>query len=112
MKHYWAQFEFAKSRGQIHFHLVGIIEGSTNPGGIQHQLFINKENRSLQAKILADWARTTFNMTAETKSLENHTEKDKKLPCSVYLSQSLNIEDDQQNLLHFYQIHNCSDYCL
>jgi hypothetical protein len=44
-KFYWGRFEFAKSRGQIHLHLVGIIKGSTTPGGIQHQLFINKENR-------------------------------------------------------------------
>jgi hypothetical protein len=26
IKHYWGQFEFAKSRGQIHLHLIGITD--------------------------------------------------------------------------------------
>jgi hypothetical protein len=26
IKHYWARFEFAKSRGQIHLHLLGITD--------------------------------------------------------------------------------------
>jgi hypothetical protein len=44
MKHFWGRMEFSKLRGQIHIHLVGIIEGATKPGGIQHQMFIHREN--------------------------------------------------------------------
>ncbi len=39
IKHFWGRMEFSKLRGQIHIHLVGIIEGATRPGGIQHQMF-------------------------------------------------------------------------
>jgi len=49
--------EFSKLRGQIHIHLVGIIEGATKPGGIQHQMFIHRENTPKQAQILAEWAK-------------------------------------------------------
>jgi hypothetical protein len=29
IKHYWGRFEFAKSRGQIHLHLLGITDDAT-----------------------------------------------------------------------------------
>jgi len=38
IKHYWGRFEFAKSRGQIHLHLLGIVEDAAKPEGIYEQL--------------------------------------------------------------------------
>jgi len=57
MKHYWGRMEFSKLRGQIHIHLIGIIERATTPGDIQHQMFIHRENTPKQAQILAEWAK-------------------------------------------------------
>jgi len=68
---YWGRFEFAKSRGQIHIHLVAILKDATKPGGIQFQLFLFKWNKLKQAEILANWARETFNMTAELSAYDS-----------------------------------------
>jgi hypothetical protein len=110
MKHYWGRMEFSKLRGQIHIHLVGIIEGATELGGIQYQMFIHRENASKQVQILAEWARKTFNLTAE---IEDGTEE--RLidsPCSQKLSECTNVFTDGVDLCHFCQLHQCSDYCL
>jgi hypothetical protein len=39
IRHYWGRFEFAKSRGQIHLHLLGITNDATGPQGIYTKLF-------------------------------------------------------------------------
>jgi hypothetical protein len=59
------RLEFSKGRGQIHLHLVGIIDGVTQEGGIQSLMHMYREDIMKQAQILADWVRTTFIMTAE-----------------------------------------------
>jgi len=70
-KYYWGRFEFAKSRGQIHIHLVAILKDATKPGGIQFQLYTFKGNKLKQAEILANWARETSNMTAELPACDS-----------------------------------------
>ncbi|MFO0446435.1 MAG: hypothetical protein ACK51L_02090 [bacterium] len=102
--------EFSKLRGQIHIHLVGIIKGATKLGGIQYQMFIHRENASKQVQILAEWARKTFNLTAE---IEDGTEE--RLidsPCSQRFSECMNVFTDAVDLCHFCQLHQCRDYCL
>ena len=55
----------------IHIHLVAILKDATKPGGIQFQLFLFKWNKLKQAEILANWARETFNMTAELSAYDS-----------------------------------------
>jgi len=114
IKHYWGRFEFAKSRGQIHIHLVGIIEDATKPGGIQYQLFKFNGDNLKQAEILANWSRETFNMTAEVAEIESITPEDsvKSSPCSIRFSETVDMIQDGAELSNFCQIHKCSDYCL
>jgi len=117
IKHFWGRMEFSKLRGQIHIHLVGIIEGATRPGGIQHQMFIHKGDVMKQTKILAEWARKTFNLSAEIdENLINNAvakhEKTKESPCSKRLSECTDLQMDCAELCSFCQMHSCSDYCL
>ena len=44
IKHYWGRFEFAKSRGQIHLHLLGITSDALGKNGIQTKLYKAKNN--------------------------------------------------------------------
>ncbi len=117
IKHFWGRMEFSKLRGQIHIHLVGIIEDATRPGGIQHQMFIHKGDVINQTKILAEWARKTFNLSAEIdENLINNAvakhEKTKESPCSKRLSECTDLHMDCAELCSFCQMHSCSDYCL
>jgi hypothetical protein len=110
--HYWGRFEFAKSRGQIHLHLLGIINGAVKDGGIQDHLHKYKDNKKEQAKVLSEWARDTFNMTAELKD-DNSILSDHDIsPCNIRLFQTKDMGTDQLELCKFCQIHTCSDYCL
>mgnify|MGYP001021091169 CR=1 FL=1 len=63
IKYYWARFEFAKSRGQIHLHLLGIIPNVSKPNEIYERLYDMKQNKDVQGRILGEWARNTFYMT-------------------------------------------------
>ena len=113
-KYYWGRFEFAKSRGQIHIHLVAILKDATKPGGIQFQLYTFKGNKLKQAEILANWARETFNMTAELPACDllPVQEEDKPSPCSARLSETADVIQDGAELSMFCQMHKCSEYCL
>jgi hypothetical protein len=39
LTHYWGWFEFEKSRGQIHLHLLAITNDALGENGIYTQLF-------------------------------------------------------------------------
>ena len=108
IKHYWGRFEFAKSRGQIHLHLIGITNDATM---INEKLWKLRNNKKQKTAFIANWVRSKFNCTAEIP--KNCTTPDKfSSPCKTRFSQTSNIETDQQDLCMFCQIHNCSDYCL
>jgi len=44
MTFHWGCLEFSKGRGQIHLHLVGIIDGVTQEGGIQSLMYMYRED--------------------------------------------------------------------
>jgi hypothetical protein len=111
IKHYWGRFEFAKSRGQIHLHLLGITDDATGEDGIYTKLFRLKGKRKKQINLLAKWARRKFNCTAEI-NLENKIPAQNESPCKRRFRECQNIEDDAQDLSWFCQIHRCSEYCM
>ena len=111
IKHYWGRFEFAKSRGQIHLHLLGITDDAMGVDGIQMKLFKCRNNKKKQARIIAKWARSKFNMTAELESTATE-ETETTSPCKVRFGESVSIEKDATDLSKFCQIHKCNDYCL
>jgi Helitron helicase-like domain at N-terminus len=111
IKKYWGRFEFAKSRGQIHLHLLGITDDAVGPNGIYTKLFKWKNNKKRQTQIMANWIRSKFNCTAE---LQHHSpEPDQQSsPCKLRFCETECIEKDQESLCKFCQIHKCNDYCM
>jgi len=108
IKHYWGRFEFEKSRGQIHLHLIGITDDATM---INKKLWKLRNNKKQRTAFIANWVRSKFNCTAKIPT--NCTTPDKSSsPCKTRFSQTSNIETDQKDLCMFCQIHHCSDYCL
>lgn len=63
IKHYWARFEFAKGRGQIHLHMLAIVENIH----IQKQYFElkNNENHEEAVKLMCNYARVELGLIAE-----------------------------------------------
>jgi hypothetical protein len=111
LKHYWGRFEFAKSRGQIHLHLLGIIEGVANKDGIYEQVYKFRNDKAKQTETLAKWARETFNLTA---SLDPNIKvsTNSPNPCTVRFCQTSSIAEDQVSLSNFCHMHKCSEFCL
>ena len=109
--HFWGRFEFAKSRGQIHLHLLGITNDAVGKNGISSKLYRWKDNKERQSKILANWARKKFNCTAEVNIEADNVTGDVS-PCKLRFRETDSIEKDRQDLCMFCQIHKCNDYCM
>ena len=62
-KYYWGRMEFAKGRGQIHIHLLGILD-KTMTRDLQDQLNDGGRSHADQAKLVGDWAERVFGMTS------------------------------------------------
>ncbi len=103
--HYWIRYEFAPSRGQIHAHLLAICSQCK----LLTEYFALKEDKTAQAKYVAEWAKGTFGLTAEI----NKEEKEWPIhPCSVRFQDTLNKENDINTLLSCLQMHKCNAYCI
>ena len=63
IKYYWGRMEFAKGRGQIHIHLLGILD-KTMTRDVQDQLNDGGRSHADQAKLVGDWAERVFGMTS------------------------------------------------
>jgi hypothetical protein len=72
IKHYWGRFEFAKSRGQIHLHLLGITDDATI---LNKKLWKWRKNKKQKVKFIANWVRSKFNCTAEIDPKSTTPEK-------------------------------------
>jgi hypothetical protein len=79
-------------------------------------MYMYREDIMKQAQILADWVRTTFNMTTEFDEdlikIAGSNMKSGQSPCSLCYSEVKDIYQDQVNLALFCQHHSCTDYCL
>ena len=63
IEHYWVRFEFAKGRGQIHAHLLAILNKKIKDE-LQRELNIKNITPEKEAEILAKWADKRLKMTA------------------------------------------------
>ena len=63
IEHYWCRFEFAKGRGQIHAHLVAILNKELM-NELQRQLHRKDMNIDEEAAVIGEWAEDTFGLTA------------------------------------------------
>jgi len=113
IEHYWCRFEFAKSRGQIHAHLLAITKDCNDPNGVFHKMHGCRNNPQEQERLLGEWAKERLDLSASIyTTTTNNTVSDNINPCSQRLSQIVDMDLDKLLLLQNCQIHKCSDYCL
>ncbi|MEE4247969.1 MAG: hypothetical protein V2I33_21465, partial [Kangiellaceae bacterium] len=129
IEHYYVRFEFAKSRGQIHAHLIAILGKLSKLFSFNDIAFSYRDDLNKQAKVLDKWMTETLGLTASFPSLglKNNKLDVKNIvppegtakvnpethPCSQYLSEIVSYTKDLQNLCNYCQkMHVCSDYCL
>lgn len=115
IEHYWIRFEFAPGRGQIHAHLLAIVENKT----IYRLLYLDKQVSSEKRDArLAEWAEKKLGLTASFKS--TYVPKDispHESPCTIPFGSVPNTseahENDVHSLMQFCQFHQCSfGFCL
>ena len=68
--HYWCRFEFAKGRGQIHAHLVAILNGE-RMNKLQTKLRPEHITSDDEAAIVGEWATDTFALTASLPKIDD-----------------------------------------
>ena len=65
INHYYVRFEFAKSRGQIHAHLLAILGDKSHLYDFNTLLHKNRmKSEEVQAQILDTWMKKIFKLTA------------------------------------------------
>jgi len=123
--HYWCRFEFAKSRGQIHAHLLAITGPKSPIGDINQKLHGLRSNPKRQAEVMDDWAFKHYGLTATHPATDSEgkldtcwlprpegTHKIGKMPCSKRLGETSDYRVDKIELVNTVQMHICSAYCL
>ena len=123
--HYWCRFEFAKSRGQIHAHLLAITGPNSPVGEINHKLHRLRNNPTKQARELEKWAAKHYGLTATHPATQDDgsldmkwlpkpegTHKTEHMPCAKRLGEVSDYRLDKIELVNTVQMHICSAYCL
>jgi hypothetical protein len=113
ISHHWLRFEFAPGRGQIHAHMLAIVD---NKDILREAYNLRCAGHSQQhANLLSRWVEDTFSMTCGGKSRqkaddESYTAEDH--PASQYFHQCDDLARDGDRLLSICQRHKCTSYCL
>ena len=125
--YYYVRFEFAKSRGQIHAHLVAILGNRIHFENFNALVYQYRFDPIRQAEVLDDWMCKVFNLTATHPGImtngnldltkivppEGNAPKQPKIhPASQYLSDIIDIKHDWCQLSNYCEMHVCSNYCL
>ena len=112
IRHYWLRYEFAKGRGQIHAHLLAIVDRETTED-LQKSINEAKHNVDVQAELISGWAKKHFGMTAEIKSNNEVTRDTQTMKGSrIRLSDVRDYQQDLSTLCAECQMHRCSEYCM
>jgi hypothetical protein len=113
IKHHWLRFEFAPGRGQIHAHMLAIVD---NKAVMRHAYDLHSHGHTkLHAELLGRWAQDIFSMTCggpTDKDKNQDTSTQQKHPASHYFHECNDKDADANRLLSTCQFHRCSNYCL
>ena len=113
IKHHWLRFEFAPGRGQIHAHMLAIVD---NKEVMRYAYELQSNGHTqLHADLLSRWAQDTFSMTCDQTTdgeLDQGAGSQQCHPASHYFHERLDSKADANHLLYKCQSHKCSNYCL
>ena len=109
IKHHWLRYEFAPGRGQIHAHMLAISDCQD----IQNKYYSARDNPNKQAKILAEWVKAKFAMTASTPKTQTPAKNiPPPHPSTIRFTNITNIMEDCCNCQQHLQKHRCNIKCL
>ena len=113
IKHYWARYEFAPGRGQIHVHLLAI----SSDQDIVYRLAYEEarsDGDTARSNRLADWAERRFGLSAMVHDgFEDINPNDKSnSPISMRFRNVTDKTKDVENLKKYVACHDCSDFCM
>ena len=109
IKHNWTRFEFAPGRGQIHAHLLAVVDDNSIYD-LCYQDMKKEEGSKFRAKRLANWAQQKFGLTAMVPHDFEQQTKDEH-PSTIRFSDS-NPTNDGYRLMKECQYHDCSGFCM
>jgi hypothetical protein len=124
IEHYFARFEFAKSRGQIHVHLLAVLGGKSRTADLNELVYKERFNPEKHAQVADEYLNKVFGMTAinpgsnEEGLLNRSKTRQPEGTCGkidIHLS-SLKISDvtdykqDLCELCNNFQMHGCIWY--
>ena len=110
IEHYWARYEFAPGRGQIHTHMLCILKNNAIHELCYHHLKNKIHGEKKRAECLARWANSKFGLTAEMPLQEKsfvakcHPSSQRYSDTDSYL--------DAAHLMQACQMHECSGFCM
>ena len=124
IKHYWYRHEFAKGRGQIHSHMLCILDNQH----VMSEAYRNIDNKQKRTKVLADYMRSTFDLSANHPGVDNNgnidltqvghpeglakEQKYKDQATGKYLWEVDNHDKDLCQLVNSCMMHECNKFCL
>ena len=127
IEHYYVRFEFAKSRGQIHAHLIAILGKNSKLISFNDMAYQYRHDLDKQANYLDQWMTEVLGLTGIFPGSDSHDNisqadivppegyakvKPDVHPSSKKLSSIINLNQDNKDLCNYCQMHCCSDYCL
>ena len=109
IKYHWLRYEFAPGRGQIHAHMLLIMENQD----IQKKVY-NAKTEEEKASLIDLWMKRTFGMTTHIPNDLMFIEKPSKQnhPAKKYLQEVDDLAVDAAHLCLSCQFHVCTNYCL
>ena len=124
IKHFWYRHEFARGRGQIHTHMLCILDNAT----VMREAYKYREDKKKRVQILADYMRSTFDLSSEHPATKENGDIDlekvghpeglapslpyEQQPTTKYLWEVLDHEEDITKLVNSCQMHVCNRFCL
>jgi hypothetical protein len=126
IEHYFARFEFAKSRGQIHVHLLAVLVKKSRIADLNELVYKDRFNPEKQAQVADDYLNKVFGLTAihpgsteegilnrsKIRQPEGTRGKIDIHPSSLKLSDVTDYKQDLCDLCNNCQMHGYSGYCM
>jgi hypothetical protein len=123
---YYARFEFAKSRGQIHVHMLAMLGNKSSIIELNDLVYKEIHDVEKQAQVADDWMTNVFGLTVihpgrstggimyrtNSRKPEGMCKTQLSHPVSHILSEVTDYKLGLCNLCNCYQMHNCSGYCV
>jgi hypothetical protein len=119
IEHYFARFEFAKSRGHIHVHLLAVLGKKSRIADLNELVYKERFNPEKQAQVADDYLNKVFGLTAihpgsteegllnrsKIRQPEGTCGKIDIHPSSLKLSDVTDYKQDLCDLCNNFQIH-------